>query len=65
MTIDKEELLRETLIPYLAKNKRKLKKEELFAIANEYMRSVYLRDGYIHTAATVEMLDMLEKRGIV
>lgn len=65
MTINKEELLMETLIPYLEKNKQKIKKEELFAVANEYMKSVYLRDGYIHTAATVEMLDILEKKGVI
>lgn len=59
MKVKKEEVIRETLLPYLQSHYDKLTKEQIFTMTTQYIRCVYLRNGMLHAEATLEMLENL------
>lgn len=61
--IDANEVRKDTLPVYLMKNYSVLSKRQLYEIASEYMKTVYLRDGHLHVVATNEMLENLGGKG--
>lgn len=62
MKIRKEDVIRETLLPYLQSHYEKLNKKQIFEITTRYIEAVYLRNGMLHAEATLEMLENLEEQ---
>ena len=59
--INAAELRKKTLLNYLEDNYNVLSKKQIYEIATEYIKSIYLRNGNLHVIATNEMLMNLGK----